>query len=63
MSNQIVSKTTTQGRPFAPYDTIVAVFLNSIPAKPTVYQELSRTVFQFLNIIIKISVNQFYDIH
>ena len=60
MPNQIVSKTTTQGRP---YDTIVSVFLNSIPGKPTVYQELSRTVFQFLNIIIKISVNQFYDNH
>ena len=59
MPNQIVSKTAMQKRPYAHYDTIVAVFLNSIPAKPAVYQELSRTASP----IIKISVNHFYDFH
>ena len=63
MPNQIVSRNATQGCPYAPCDTIATVFLNSIPAKPAVYQELSRTASQFLMVIIKISVNHFYDCH
>ena len=63
MWNQIVSKTTTQGLPYAPYDTVAAVFLNSIPAKPAVYQQASLMASEFLMIIIKILVNHFYDFH
>ena len=43
-------------------DTIAPVFLNSIPAKPAVYQELSRPASELM-IIINISVNHFYDFH
>ena len=63
MPNQIVSKTPTQGRPYASYGTTAAVFFNSIQAKPAVYHEPSRVASQFLMIIIKISVNHFYDFH
>lgn len=46
-----------------PYVTIVAVFLNCLPAKPAVYQELSGTASQFLMIIVKVLVNHFFDFH
>lgn len=43
-----------------PYVTIVAVFLNCLPAKAAVCQELSDTASQFLMIIVKVLVNQFF---
>ena len=60
MTNQIVSNCNAKA---FPYYTIAAVFLNSIPAKPTFYSELFRTASQFLMIIIKILVDYSYDFH
>ena len=45
-----------------PY-TIAAAFLYSIPAQPAVYWKLSRPASEIFMIIIKISVNHFYDFH
>ena len=41
--------------------TIATVFVNSIPAQSAVYQKFSCTASEIFMIIIKISVNHFYD--